>query len=122
MGIKSQETFVPPDDDFDESVLLNPDYYTHQIVTKIIDAPEKNPNMMIIYVNMLEKLLRARGVLDEDDMKKINKDVTTEIDLIQKKMKDIDPRVLNIMRYTHRFQHLLEKVFSARPSEGVVRI
>jgi len=119
---KPNEVFVPTGEGFDEDVLLNPDYYTHKIIDKIIEAPEKNPNMMVIYVNMLEKVLCSRGLISEKKKEEIETKVTKEINKIKKQLKEIDSRVLMIMKFNIRFQFLLEIVFDARPLEEAVRI
>ena len=119
---KNTDEFVPSGEEFDENVMLNPDYYTHKIIDRIIEAPEKNPNMMVIYVNMLEKVLVSRKLIDEEKSKDIDKKVKEELERIQKDIKDIDKRVLMIMKFNIRFQHLLEIDFSSRPLEDSVRI
>lgn len=105
-----------------EDVLLNRDYYAHRVIMEIIEAPKQGIEFLVVYVDMLEKILKAGGVVSEEDVREINQKVEEYIKSVEKQSKGLDTKVKMIMRFNKKFELLMEKLFSMRPEEGAVRI
>jgi len=110
-------------EEISEEILLNPDYYMHKIIMEIIQAPKSGLEFLIVYVDMLEKVLKANKVITDEDVKEMEKQVAEYIKEMEKKVgSGLDTRTKTVMRFNKKFELLLERVFAMRPEEGVVRI
>ena len=109
-------------EEISEDVLLNRDYYAHKVIMEIIQAPKQGMEFLVIYVDMLEKILKAGGVISEEDVKEINEKVEEYIKSIERQSKGLDTKVKMIMRFNKKFELLMEKLFAMRPEEGAISI
>ncbi len=103
-------------------VTLNPDFYIHQIITKILDTPRDDVTTFMLNIDLLESFMLSSDKFAEGEFAKIKTGVNKDMEKL-KKSEDWDKlsdKVKISMKYNRKLKRLLDSAFGSQEIEGAV--